>query len=486
MAVCEQADSGAASERTPDGSPPDPAALIARLAEAIGPDRISDDPDLRTRHATDWSGVPAAAPLAVVRPRTTEEVSAVLQICSAAGQPVAVQGGRTGLCGGAATGDGEIALSLDRMTGLSTVDRRAGTLTVEAGVTLAAVQEAAEESGLFYAVDIGARGTAQIGGTIATNAGGIRVLRYGMTREQVLGLEVVLADGTVLSDMSGMQKNNTGIDLKQLFIGSEGSLGIVTRAVLRLHPRPGATATAWVTMDDETLLPDLLASARAALGPALGAFEPMWRDYLETVSTRMSGFSLPLDPAPVAVIVECFGPDEAAAREALEGFLADRMEAGRVTDAVIASSVDQERRIWAVRDEVPAAYPTAFKAIIPFDVSIPIGRMNAAVGEMRSELTTALPDADLLFYGHLGDSNLHVVVGLHEALTTEAKHRAEAIVYDRVRALGGSVSAEHGIGRSKRRWLAHTRSAAEIETMRRLKAALDPAGILNPGRSFAA
>lgn len=459
--------------------------LCTALTAALGPTGVSRDAELLQRHAADWSGPARATPRAVVRPRTTEDVAAVLRLCSAAQQPVVLQGGLTGLCGGAAAADDEIALSLERMTGISPVDATAGTITVEAGATLAAVQQAAEAADLFYAVDIGARGSAAIGGTIATNAGGIRVLRYGMTREQVLGLEVVLSDGTVLSDMSGLQKNNTGIDLKQLFIGSEGALGVVTRAILKLHQRPKAGVTAWVSVAKEEAIAELLASARRSLGPSLGAFEPMWPDYLRTVERRMAQIPLPLPVTGPAVILELLGEDEAAERGRLEAFLAEAIEAGLVADAVLATSLAQERRIWAVRDEVPAAYPQAFTQIVPFDVSIPIARMNAAVGEIRTGLMAAVPDADLLFYGHLGDANLHVVVGLQSPLAPEAKHAVERIVYDRVRDLGGSVSAEHGIGLSKRPWLGHTRSADEIATMRRLKAVLDPSGILNPGRSFA-
>lgn len=471
------------------GHPPLPEAdfdaLCADIAAAIGGDGIGRDPDLLQKHASDWSGVVLTQPRAVVRPRSTEGVAAVLRLCNAAGQAVVVQGGLTGLAGGATAGLGELALSLERMATIFAVDRTAGTITVEAGATLGNVQAAAVAEDLFYAIDLGARGTAAIGGTIATNAGGIRVLRYGMTREQVLGLEVVLADGTVLSDMSGIVKNNTGIDLKQLFIGSEGTLGVVTRAVLKLHPLFKARATAWANVADDAALPLLLAEARDRLGGSLAAFEPMWLDYLQTVERRMPRFRLPLPAEGAALIVECLGADQTTERERLETFLADMIEAGHLNDAVLADTIDQERRIWAVRDEVPADYPVAFAQIVPFDVSIPTARMSAAVSEIRTGIKAILPDADLLFYGHLGDANLHVVIGLQNALPSQEKLAAERVVYDLVRALGGSVSAEHGIGRLKRPWLGHTRSAAETATMRRLKAALDSNGILNPGRAFA-
>jgi FAD/FMN-containing dehydrogenase len=486
MSHDEGSNPGSAGRRA--GSPPvseaEFEALFTDITAAIGADGVSRDPDLLQRHASDWSGIVLSEPRAVIRPRTTEAVAAVLRLCNAAGQAVVVQGGRTGLAGGASAGAGEVALSLDRMTAIAPVDRTAGTITVEAGATLGNVQAAAVAEDLFYAVDLGARGTAAIGGTIATNAGGIRVLRYGMTREQVLGLEVVLADGTILSDMSGIVKNNTGVDLKQLFIGSEGTLGVVTRGVLKLHPLFKARVTAWASVADDEALPLLLAEARARLGGSLGAFEPMWPDYLQTMQRRMPRFQLPLPVEGPALIVECLGADERTERDRLEAFLADMIEAGHVTDAVFAETIDQERRIWAIRDDVPAEYPVAFAQIIPFDVSIPIAAMTAAVREIRSGIEAVLPDADLLFYGHLGDANLHVVIGLQEKLSSDEKLSAERIVYDLVRALGGSVSAEHGIGRLKRPWLGHTRSDAEIATMRRLKAALDPNGILNAGRAF--
>jgi FAD/FMN-containing dehydrogenase len=256
------------------------------LAREIGPEAVTTEPSDLEGHASDWSGLIGAAPRALIRPRTTEDVSAAIRLCAAAGQPLVVQGGLTGLAGGASSREGEVALSLERLTGVESIDRAAMTMTVSAGTTLAAVQTAAEEAGLFYAVDIGARGSCTIGGTIATNAGGIRVVRYGMTRLQVLGLEAVLADGTVLSDMTGMLKNNTGLDLKQLFIGGEGILGVVTRAVLRLQPAPKARATAWLGMIDDDALITALAAARTGLGSSLAAFEAMWPGYLSAITSR--------------------------------------------------------------------------------------------------------------------------------------------------------------------------------------------------------
>jgi len=370
---------------------------------------------------------------------------------------------------------------------VESIDQAAMTMTVKAGTTLAAVQAAAEEAGLFYAVDIGARGSCTIGGTISTNAGGIRVVRYGMTRLQVLGLEAVLADGTVLSDMSGMLKNNTGFDLKQLFIGAEGALGVVTRAVLRLQPAPRARATAWLAVADDDSLITALSTARKRLGSSLAAFEAMWPDYLSAITKRAPHYRSPFSEiATPAVLIDVFGDDptvtDADLRERLESFLADAMEQGWLTDAVIAESIDQSRRLWAIRDEAPAEYSTIFQSSKGYDVSIPIGRMVEAVRVLESGLGERVPEAARLIYGHLGDANIHLVVGFDTPVEKGVYDAVEELLYGTVRAFSGSVSAEHGIGVLKRRWLNHTRSEAEIATMRRLKVALDPSGILNPGR----
>lgn len=467
------------------------ATLADALLNALGPAVVSTDPADRERHASDWSGLQGSRPRAVLRPRTTEQVSAALKLCSAAGQPVVVQGGLTGLAGGASAQEGEVALSLDRMAGVEAIDRAAMTMTVKAGTTLAAVQAAAEEAGLFYAVDIGARGSCTIGGTIATNAGGIRVVRYGMTRLQVLGLEAVLADGTVLSDMGGMLKNNTGFDLKQLFIGAEGALGVVTRAVLRLQPAPRARATAWLAVADDSSLITLLSAARQRLGSSLAAFEAMWPGYLSAITARGPHYRAPLaDMTTPAVLIDVFGDDPAATdadlRERLEGFLADALEQGWLNDAVIAESIDQARRLWAIRDEAPAEYSTLFRSSKGYDVSIPIGRMIDAVRVLETALSGAVPEAAVLIYGHLGDANIHVVIGFDAPVEKAVYGRVDDLLYGTVRDFSGSVSAEHGIGVLKRQWLGFTRSEAEIATMERLKAALDPSGILNPGRVVAA
>lgn len=458
-------------------------ALFASLVQVAGDRGASRDRALCEQHAEDWSGLSIAPPQAVIRPASTGELSRVLRLCHQAGQPVAVQGGRTGLAGGAVTGNDEIALSLDRIRQVGTVDRVAATITVQAGATVQAVQDAAEEAGLCYAVDFGARGTATVGGSISTNAGGIRVLRYGMTRAQVLGLEAVLADGTVLSDMSGVVKNNTGMDLKQLFIGSEGCLGVVAGAVLKLHPKPAATTTAWVAVSSDDGMTQLLEASRDHFGVALGAFEAMWPDYLDTVARRMPDFAIPITTSDgPAVIVEILGDDAAADRSKLETFLGEAFEAGLVADATIAETLDQARRLWAVRDEVPARYPVAFKALVSFDVSVPVIRISEAIQSLRSALVEKVPNADRLVYGHMGDDNLHLVLGFQEEVDGARKRSIETLVYDLVCKLGGSVSAEHGIGRLKKPWLAHTRTSAEIATMQRLKTALDPRGILNRGR----
>jgi FAD/FMN-containing dehydrogenase len=463
------------------------AQLRDELVREIGSDAVSTDPSDLGRHVSDWSGLAGAAPKALIRPRTTKDVSAAVRLCAAAGQPLVIQGGLTGLAGGAASRKGEVALSLERLAGVETVDQAASTMTVKAGTTLAAVQAAAEEAGLFYAVDIGARGSCTIGGTISTNAGGIRVVRYGMTRMQVLGLEAVLADGAVLSDMSGMLKNNTGFDLKQLFIGAEGALGVVTRAVLRLHPAPRARATAWLVMADDDALITALSTARTRLGSSLAAFEAMWPEYLSAITARASHFRSPFaEITTPAVLIDVFDDDpmvsDADLRERLENFLADGLEQGWLADAVIAESIDQARRLWAIRDEAPAEYSTIFRSSKGYDVSIPIGRMIEAVRVLRSGFAEKVPAAASMIYGHLGDANIHVVIGFDTPVEKNVYDVVDELLYGTVRDFSGSVSAEHGIGVLKRQWLGYTRSEDEIAAMRRVKAALDPSGILNPGR----
>lgn len=456
-------------------------AAVQALLAALGPEVVLAGEAVPARNREDWSGLPPTRPLAVVRPRATEEVAAALRICHAHGQPVVPQGGLTGLCGGARAGEGEVALSLERMVGVEGIDPATATMTVMAGTPLERVQAAAEEAGFFCPLDLGARGSCAIGGNIATNAGGNRVIRYGMTREMVLGLEAVLADGTVMRSLNKLIKNNAGYDLKHLFIGSEGTLGVVTRAVLRLQPRPRCTHAALCALSGFASVVALLQSARAGLGPTLSAFEVMWPDYHRFVTRHMPHVRSPLgDDHMLYALVEAQGTDEAADGARFEGWLEGALEAGLIADAALARSLADVRAFWALRDAA-AEFRQALGPHLSFDIGLPTGEMGAYVEAARARLLAELPGIIALFYGHIGDGNLHIVAAV-PGTSPQPKAAIERAVYELVAARGGTVSAEHGIGTTKKPWLPYARTPEELALMRTLKAALDPKGILNPGK----
>ena len=420
-------------------------------------------------------------PLAVLRPATTDDVSFILRACNARKTPVVPWGGKTGLVAGASA-DGQLALSLERMNKIEEIDPVGATMTVEAGAVLQTVCEAADAADLLFPLDLGARGSATIGGNISTNAGGNRVIRYGMTRDLVLGIEAVLADGTVLSSLNRLIKNNAGYDLKQLFIGSEGTLGVVTRAVLRLVPKPSSQNTAFVAVECFDLLPRLLGRMKRELGGTLSAFEVMWEDFYSLVTTAPAKGSAPLTPGhPYYVLIEAMGGDQASDSERFEKVLAAALESGEVCDAVIAKSQAEVERMWALRDDVRQVGRNA--PICVFDVSLAIPDMESYVAELRAALNARWSAPSLIVFGHLGDGNLHVIAGVGDG-SAEARHAVEEIVYGALRARNGSVSAEHGIGIEKRAYLDWTRGAEEIALMKTLKRALDPNNILNPGKIF--
>lgn len=451
--------------------------IVDALRDALGAEAVSTDADLLAAHTADWSGWRDVAPVALLRPKTTEAVSAALKICHERRQPVAIQGGLTGLCGGASTHRGEVALSLARLTGIDKVEP--GAITVRAGTLIGTVQDAARAHNAELGIDFGARGSAMVGGAIATNAGGLHVIETGMTRAQVLGLEVVLADGRVLSELTAMVKVNSGFDLKQLFIGSEGALGVITGACFALRPLRAGLATAVLALRSPGNLLPALEAARARFGPDLATFEAMWADYVSTMTAR-TPFGLPF-AAPMTVILEVRGPTEADAMERLEGFLADASGDGWLTDAVIAQSSEQARTLWALRDEGPALYDQIFADKVVFDVSVPAARLHEAAASM-AEAAAGRAGLHPLTYGHIGDNNLHFVFGADMVLSADEKRAIEHDVYHRVAGLGGAISAEHGIGMTKKDYLGLTRGAVAQSLMRDLKRTLDPHGILNPGR----
>ncbi len=455
-------------------------AFVEGLAAVLGRGRLKTGADIPEACLHDWSAERGGTPLALVTPDSTEQVSAVLRLCHAAGVPVVPQGGRTGLAGGAVPSEGAVLLSLAAMNRIEEIDTTSGLMVVQAGCVLQTLQEAAAAAGRSFQLDLGARGSAQIGGNIATNVGGNRVIRYGMARDLVLGLEVVLADGTVLPMMNRMPKNNAALDLKHLFIGSEGTLGVITRAVLRLHPRVAGANAALVALSGFPDAAGLLAHAQEVLSGRLTAFELMWADYYNAV-LAVTGRRPPLaEGHPVYALVEMQGADPDGDRDAFQAMLEGAFEAGLVRDAAIAMSQREVDDFWALRDGV-AEILSHRATTINFDVSVPLARIGDCVDDIRAALEGRFPDLQVIFFGHAGDSNIHLVAGPIETVDPTG-HAIEAAVYDLVRSHGGSVSAEHGIGLHKKPWLSYSRTPAELDLLRRMKTMLDPQGILNPGK----
>jgi FAD/FMN-containing dehydrogenase len=454
--------------------------VLEALLSALGPDIVRTGEGIPPRNANDSAGLAPQAPVAVLLPRSTEHVSQALAICHAHRQPVVTQGGLTGLAGGARPGETEIALSLERMSGIEELDRDSGTMTVLAGTPLQMVHQAAAEAGLMYGVDLGARGSCTIGGNVSTNAGGNQVLRYGMTRRNVRGLEVVLADGQVVGSLNKMLKNNAGYDWPQLFIGSEGTLGVVTRAVLALQPRPAAIETALLAVEDTNTAVAVLRALERALPGGLLSFEAMWSEFY-AIATTTIGVAAPLAAGKdLYLIVEA--PAGAPGQDVLATALEPLYENGLVLDATLAQSEKDRAAFWALRESV-YEYARHLPKEVGFDISIPLNRMQDAIGELRTDVPAALPGAVWSVFGHIADSNVHVVI-MPPAWSDEAKFAAEKAVYGVTQRFGGSVSAEHGIGRTKKPWLPLSRTEPELALMARIKAALDPGNILNPGRVF--
>ncbi len=460
--------------------------LAARLRELLGDAAVLEDDAVRTRSAGIWGPPRTVAASLLARPRDTEGVAQVLALCDELGQSVVVHGGLTGVVDGAWAEAGDLVLSLESLSGIEAVDALAGTMLVRAGTTLQAVQDEAAKHALMFPLDLGARGTATIGGNAATNAGGNRVVRYGMMRALVVGLEAVLADGTVLSSLSPMLKNNAGYDLKQLFIGSEGTLGVITRLMLQLVPAADSRQTALVAVADFSAVCRLLSSVRGALGGQLSAFEVMWPDFYAFINSGLDSASpgrmAPLPPADrFYVLVEALGSDEKQDSERFENALAVVADNGLIMDAVIAKSGAEQDALWLIRDDVVQLLE--MEPSFLFDVSLPLGETEAYVTNVRGALSDAWPEHRLLVFGHLGDGNIHLGISAGSA-DGSARARVEEIVYAPLGAVGGSVSAEHGIGLEKKPYLSWCRSEAEIRVMRALKRALDPHGILNPGKVF--
>jgi D-lactate dehydrogenase (cytochrome) len=453
---------------------------LDRIKSVVGPKGIVSDPEQLGRYIEDWHGLYAGAARLVVLPASTAEVAEVVRICSAARIPVFPQGGHTGLCGGATPSANGIVLGLARMNRILSVDPANFTITAQAGCILAEVQRAAQAADRFFPLSLGAEGTCQIGGNLSTNAGGTAVLRYGSTRDLTLGLEVVLPDGSVIEGLRSVRKDNTGYDLKHLFIGGEGTLGIITAATLKLFPRPRETETAFLGLSRLDDVMTLFARSRAASGDQLTGFELISRYGVQMALDYAPGVRDPLDAHhPWYVLLEMTSSQTGTGlRTAMEQILEEAMASGEVQDGVIASSDAQRRELWRVREGLIMGIRHQ-GAASKHDVSVPVDQVARFITEADAAVVRSYPGSRTLSFGHVGDGNIHYnAFGVPEA-DIPACHD---MVNDIVLGLGGSISAEHGIGISKRHDLTRYKSPLELDVMRRIKAALDPAQIMNPGK----
>ncbi len=468
--------------------PPLPENALRRIRAAVGKRGWIADPGAMAPYLTEQRGLYRGSAALVVRPATTAEVASVVRICAEAGIAIVPQGGNTGLCGGAAPNEhgGEILLSLGRLNRIRAIDPANFTITAEAGCVLADVRKAAAVADRLFPLSLAAEGSAQIGGNLSTNAGGINVLRYGTARDLTLGIEAVLPDGSVLDGLRGLRKDTSGYDLKQLFIGSEGTLGVVTAAVLKLFPLPREVEAAFVALPSSAAAVELLALARAGSGDLLTAFELMSRRTLEFVLSHSPGAADPLArPAAWYALIEMSSGAIGGARQALEQVLGTAIEAGVAQDAVLAASEAQRAALWRLRESASEAQ-RAEGGSIKHDVSVPVSRIADFIAGASRAVEAVLPGIRVVAFGHVGDGNIHFnlsqPVGADRAAFLSRWSEFNRIVHDIAAAMGGSISAEHGIGQLKRGELARYRSPVEIELMRAVKQALDPKGIMNPGK----
>lgn len=462
---------------------------LDRIRAVVGPKGVVDDEGAREGYLVDERRLYRGEAALIVRPASTDEVSRVMAICYEAGLGVVPQGGNTGYCGGGTPDDaeGQVLVSLSRMNAVRSIDPVGFTMTVDAGMVLADTQRAAEEAGLLFPLSMASEGSAQIGGALATNAGGLAVLRYGTARELCLGLEVVLPDGRVIEGLSGLRKNNTGLDLKSLFCGAEGILGIITAATLKLFPRPTARQTAWLAVTDAAAACRLLGRARTESGDCVTSFEYVTRSSLELALGYSDALVDPLEDAHQHyVLLELSsGQSEEQLREVCEAVLVSGVEEEEILDGVIAESSQQRSALWALREMIPEAEKHQGGSV-KHDVSVTIDRIPEYLVKASERLATITP-CRLSIYGHIGDGNLHYNLLAPAGDDPEAFKRAHArelseCLHDLAAELGGSFSAEHGVGKLKKGELARYKDPVSLAAMRAIKAALDPKGLMNPGK----
>ena len=463
--------------------------VLARLKSAVGPKGFSEDAAEIAPHLVEWRGKYQGRTLLLLKPRTTAEVSAILSICNETRTPIVPQGGNTGLVGGQIPLNGEILLSLSRMNKIRNVDAESMTMTCEAGVILADAQRAADDAGRYFPLSLAPEGSCTIGGNLSTNAGGVNVLRYGNARELALGLEVVLADGRVLDMLRTLRKDNTGYDLKQLFIGAEGTLGVITAAVLKLFAKPETIETAFIAVRDPAAAVELLARLQSATGGSVSAFELMPRIGLDLVLAHIPQTADPFGaPSPWYVLMEATGGAAMPLKDSIETALSRAIESGLATDATLAASSTQRAALWRLRESMSEAQKRE-GASIKHDVSVPVKDIPEFLRRVVALVETIVPGARAVPFGHLGDGNIHFNISVPEGGDGEAFlarwNDVSHSVHDLVHEFHGSISAEHGIGFMKRDELPRYKSAAEMDLMRALKRMMDPNDILNPGKVVA-
>lgn len=457
--------------------------LIQELVSRFGSECILTSQEASQRPASLWTAGKNLTCKALARPKSTKELSEIMKICYAYEQAVVPQGGLTGVAGGARVEANEVAITLERMNQILEIDTLNKTVTVEAGLILEELQKAVAEKGFLFPLDLGAKGSCMIGGNIATNAGGLQALRYGVMRQLVLGLEVVLADGTIISSMNKMMKNNAGYDLKQLFIGSEGTLGIITKAILRIEDAPQSSNTALVCLASFQDAVQFLHEAKKCLNSLLTTYEIIWQDYYQLMTSAPSPYSAPLPQnAPFYVLIEALGQNPQTDTDLFEGLLENCFEKEIITDAALAKSQQELDWFWGIREQVELIFQV-HNPVFLFDVSLPINTMESYVEEIKGKLQNRFEQVECYAFGHMGDGNLHLFVSTDEN-DINTRHQVEEIVLTPLRAIGGSITAEHGVGLEKKMWLHLSRSQEEITLMKTLKAALDPKGILNKGKIF--
>ena len=461
-------------------------ALLDSLRQVVGTGHVLTEPNDIAPYVTDWRGRYTGPALAIVSPGDTPQVAEVVRLCVQAGVAVVPQGGNTGLCGGATPTNGEVVVCLTRLNRVRAIDVANNTITVEAGCSLAAVQDAAAQADRLFPLSLAAEGTATIGGNLSTNAGGVQVLRYGNARELCLGLEVVLADGRVWNGLRGLRKDNTGYDLKHLFIGAEGTLGLITAAVLKLYSRPRQAATAWATVPSPAAAVALLTRLRQRIGGRVTAFELVSRPSLDLVLKNIPHSRDPLPgQSPWQVLIELSDTMESQLEPALQEVLVESIQADEASDAALAHNEEQAQSFWRLRENISEAQKIEGVSI-KHDISLPVSRIPEFIDRCDAALESAFPGLRIVCFGHLGDGNLHYnqskPVAQDNTTFIAQSDAVNRIVHDLVAELGGSISAEHGLGQLKREEILRYKSAVEMDMMRAVKKALDPQGLMNPGK----